>query len=107
MPASGHDAATTVASLHCATYRRRHVLPRAWSARALHSRGRGTHVGAGALCADVTEMLCVAARHFDDLRLELDELAARLLEAATALVAGGDGDLVTGPTINARRDERE
>jgi hypothetical protein len=42
------------------------------------------------------DVLCVAVTHLEDCRIELDQVAVRVLKAATAVLALGHHDLVTG-----------
>ena len=48
------------------------------------------------------DVLRVAVTHLDDCRIELDQFAVRVLKAATAVLALGHHDLVTGAAGIAR-----
>ena len=87
VPTSRHDAAAAVTTHDAAPNRRWYRL-----LRAPGSRARGaTRVGCVMHRADV---LRVAKRHLDDLRSDLDRLAARVQLPAPAVLAEVERDLI-------------
>jgi len=92
--AAGHHAPPVIASHDLAAHGGWDVLV---GARASALGIIVTHVGGAR--GNGADMLGVAARHLDDVRVDLDLLAPSLLPAAVALTADRDRDLVTGSAL--------